>query len=87
MAESRQQGAEGLNAGEDDGARAASLDDLTRRRQRPVRLVDTERNDRISILLLAVALVSVGRIEDFGCRIEAKEARGLRVGRRPTYRR
>jgi hypothetical protein len=37
--------AKGLHAGEDDRTRAASLDDLTRRRQHPVRLVDPEGHD------------------------------------------
>lgn len=61
-------------------------DDLTSRRQRPVRLVDPEGHDRVRVLLIAVTLVGV-RIEDFGRGIEAKKAGGLRVGRRPVHRR
>ena len=66
--------AEGLHAGEDDCARAVGLDDLTSRRQHPVRLVDAERHDRVGVLLVAVAFISVRRIEDFGYRVEAKKA-------------
>ena len=80
-------GAEGLRASEDNRAWAAGPDDLTSRRQHSVRLVDRERHDRVGVLLIAVALVGVGRIEDFGCRIEAKKAGGLRVCRRPAHRR
>ena len=57
---------EGLRASEDNRAWAAGPDDLTSRRQHPVRLVDRERHDRVGVLLIAVALVGVGRIEHFG---------------------
>jgi hypothetical protein len=75
-----------LRADEDDRARAAGLDDLTSRRQHSICLVDPERHDRVGVLLVAEALVGVGRIEDLVCWIEAKKARGLRVGRRPAQR-
>jgi len=77
-------GAEGLRASEDNRAWAAGPDDLTSRRQHSVRLVDRERHDRVGVLLIAVALVGVGRIEDFGCRIEAKKAGGLRTPTEPA---
>jgi hypothetical protein len=57
---------QGLSFGEDDRARAIGLDHLTSRRQQPVRLVDPERNDRVGVLLTAIALVGVSRIVDFG---------------------
>ena len=75
-----------LRAGEDDRTRAAGLNDLTSRRQHSISLVDPERHDRVGVLLVAEALVGVGCIEDPGYWIEAKKARGLRVGRRPAQR-
>ena len=62
-----------LCAGEDDRARTAGLDDLSGRRQHPGRLVDREWDDPVGVLLLAKALVGIGRRKDFGCRIEAKK--------------
>ena len=56
-----------LHATEHDRARAVCLDDLTSRRQHPVRLVDPERHDRVGLLLIAETLVGVGGIEGLGC--------------------
>lgn len=75
-----------LRSSEDDRARAVGLGDLTGRREHPVRLVDTERHDRIRVLLCAKALVGVGCIESLGCGIEAEKAGGLRAGRCPAHR-
>ena len=47
-------------------------------------LVFPEGYDRAGVLLSAVSLVGVGRVEHFCGRIEAKKARRLRVGRRPV---
>src|ERR1700730_7565023 len=75
-----------LHATEHDRARAVCFDDLTSRHQYPVRLVDPERHDRVGLLLIAETLVGVGGVEGLGCRIEAKKARGLGVGRGPAHR-
>src|SRR6185312_12062355 len=63
-----------LCAGEDDRARTVGLDDLAGRLQRPV-CFHTELHDRVGAFLSRwpEALVGVGRVEKFGCRIEAKK--------------
>ena len=62
-----------LSADEGDRARAVGLDHLTSRREHPVRLADPERHDRVGVLLIAKTLVGVGRIKDFGRRIDGKD--------------